>query len=92
MVELQASDGSLEVLANTLTLARTLGELPFDLNLWQAQNIWYEVLRSSAEVLISFSTEDRQRWEKDFTELGACLSIDTKSIRAEEESRAAAAD
>ncbi|HZP05695.1 MAG TPA: DUF3536 domain-containing protein [Terracidiphilus sp.] len=92
MVELQASAGSLEVLENTLTLARTLGELPFDLNLWQAQNIWYEVLRSAAEVLASFSTEDRQRWEKDFAELGSCLSIDTKSIRAEEESRAAAAD
>ncbi|MGB8846750.1 MAG: DUF3536 domain-containing protein, partial [Terracidiphilus sp.] len=42
MVELQMSSGSLEMLDRALVLARTLTELPFDLNLWQAQNIWYE--------------------------------------------------
>ncbi|HEY1648747.1 MAG TPA: DUF3536 domain-containing protein [Terracidiphilus sp.] len=90
MVELQMSAGSLEVLENTLALARALSELPFDLNLWQAQNIWYDILRTSADALTSLQAEDRARWDKDFAELGACLSIETKSIRAGEESCAAA--
>jgi alpha-amylase/alpha-mannosidase (GH57 family) len=90
MVELQLSAGSLDILDSTLALARTLAELPFELNLWQAQNIWYEVLRTSSYALTSLTAEDRTRWEKDFGELGSCLSIEIGSIRAEEESRAAA--
>ena len=53
MVELQMSSGSLEMLDRALALARTLTELPFDLNLWQAQNIWYEILRTSGYALTS---------------------------------------
>ncbi len=92
MVDLQVSEGSLQALDSALALARTFSELPFDLNLWQAQNIWYEVFRTSAPALAALSPEDRERWDKDFAELGACLSIETTSIRAEDESRAAAAD
>jgi alpha-amylase/alpha-mannosidase (GH57 family) len=90
MVELQVSAGSLEILDSALTLARTLTELPFDLNLWQAQNIWYEIFRTSGESLTALQPEDRPRWDKDLAELGACLAIATDSISAEEESRAAA--
>jgi len=31
------------LLENALFVARTISELPFDLNLWQAQNIWYDL-------------------------------------------------
>ena len=82
MVELQMSAGSLEMLDRALTLARTLLELPFDLNLWQAQNIWYEILRTSSYSLTSQIASDRPRWDKDFNELGECLSIDTEAITA----------
>jgi alpha-amylase/alpha-mannosidase (GH57 family) len=82
MVELQMSSGSLEILERALTLAHTLIELPFDLNLWQAQNIWYEILRTSAYGLTSQGTEDRPRWDKDFNELGKCLSIETTAMTA----------
>jgi alpha-amylase/alpha-mannosidase (GH57 family) len=92
MVELQMSVGSLEVLDRALTLARTLSELPFDLNLWQAQNIWYEILRASRNPLIKLPDADRARWDKDFGELASCLSIDSQAISVESESRAAAAD
>ncbi len=91
MVELQMSSGSLEMLDRALALARTLTELPFDLNLWQAQNIWYEILRTSDHALTALSPEERPRWEKDFNELGACLSIDTQAIRAGEQADALAA-
>jgi hypothetical protein len=82
MVELQMSAGSLEMLERALTLARTLTELPFDLNLWQAQNIWYEILRTSTYALTSQIAEDRPRWDKDFNQLGKCLSIETTAMMA----------
>jgi alpha-amylase/alpha-mannosidase (GH57 family) len=80
MVELQMSAGSLEMLDRALGLAQTLVELPFELNLWQAQNIWYEILRTSSYALTSQIAEDRPQWEKDFNKLGRCLSIDTTAV------------
>jgi alpha-amylase/alpha-mannosidase (GH57 family) len=82
MVELQMSSGSIEMLDRALTLARTITELPFELNLWQAQNIWYEILRTSSYALTAQSVEDRPRWDKEFNELGKCLSIDTTAMTA----------
>jgi alpha-amylase/alpha-mannosidase (GH57 family) len=92
MVDLQMSSGALEFLDRALGLARTLTEMPFELNLWQAQNIWYEILRTSGYALTALSAEDRPRWDKDFDELGACLSFDTEAIRALQEADAAMAN
>jgi alpha-amylase/alpha-mannosidase (GH57 family) len=85
MVELQMSAGSLEMLDRALMLAKTLIELPFELNLWQAQNIWYEILRTSSYALTAQIADDRPQWEKDFNELGKCLSIETNAITAPEQ-------
>jgi alpha-amylase/alpha-mannosidase (GH57 family) len=81
MLELQMSSGSFEMLERALAMARALTELPFELNLWQAQNLWYEILRTSGESLKALDSDDRPRWEKAFGELGTCLSIDTAAIR-----------
>jgi hypothetical protein len=89
MVELQMSAGSLEMLERALALARSLIELPFDLNLWQAQNIWYEILRTSSDSLAALVAEKRLKWDKKFNELGACLSIDTAAIGAQDPAAAA---
>jgi alpha-amylase/alpha-mannosidase (GH57 family) len=82
MVELQMSAGSLEMLDRALTLARTITELPFELNLWQAQNIWYEILRTSSYALTAQVTDDRPHWDKGFDELGKYLSIETTIMMA----------
>lgn len=82
MADLHASAGSLEVLDQALSLARTLIELPFDLNLWQAQNIWYEIMRTSSQTLTALAADDRPVWNENFNELGSCLSIDYASITA----------
>ena len=84
MVELQMSGGSLEMLDRALALARTLVELPFELNLWQAQNIWYEILGTSSYALTALAEDDRARWDKSFADLGTCLSIDVASITADD--------
>jgi alpha-amylase/alpha-mannosidase (GH57 family) len=81
MVELQMSTGSREMLERALTLSRALVELPFELNLWQAQNIWYEIMRSSSYALTSLAPEDRPLWDRDFAELGRLLNIDTAAIK-----------
>ncbi len=80
-VELQMSTGSCEMLDRALTLARTMTELPFELNLWQAQNVWYEIMRSSNYALTSLAPEDRPRWDQEFAELGRLLNIDTAAIK-----------
>jgi len=84
MIDLQMSSGSLEMLDRALGLARTLAELPFDLNLWQAQNIWYEVFRTSSYALTALAADDRPRWDKNFSDLGTCLSIDCAAIGAQD--------
>jgi hypothetical protein len=78
------SSGSLEILDRALALSRTLVELPFELNLWQAQNIWYEILRTSGYALTALAAEDQPRWEKEFSELGGCLSIDCDAISSDD--------
>ncbi|MGP8251792.1 MAG: DUF3536 domain-containing protein [Terracidiphilus sp.] len=90
MADLQASAGSIELLDRALALVKALSELPFDLNLWQAQNLWYEIFRTSSSALALLEPEHRSRRVADFGELGRCLSIDIESIRVEEEARAAA--
>jgi hypothetical protein len=92
MIELQMSTGSLEMLDRALNQARILVELPIELNLWQAQNIWYEILRSSSYALTSLIPEDRPNWDKDFAELGRLLSIDTMAIQAQDLSVATTGD
>ncbi|MGA3081497.1 MAG: DUF3536 domain-containing protein [Terracidiphilus sp.] len=82
MIELQMSSGSLEMLDRALALARTLTELPFDLNLWQAQNIWYEILRASGGAFTALAGDDRPRWDRDFRALGTCLWIDCAAFSA----------
>ncbi|MGD0891734.1 MAG: DUF3536 domain-containing protein [Terracidiphilus sp.] len=92
MVELQMSAGSLEMLDRALTLARNLVELPIELNLWQAQNIWYEILRTSKYGLTSLGKDDRPRWDQGFNDLATCLSIDFASITTEDEVSVAQGD
>ncbi|MFP5204948.1 MAG: DUF3536 domain-containing protein [Acidobacteriota bacterium] len=92
MVELQMSSGSLEILDRALSLARILAELPFEPNLWQAQNIWYEILRTPAAEFTALSSEDQPRWEKGFNDLGSWLAIDTAAISGQDAANATAAD
>jgi hypothetical protein len=47
MVALYAQPRKVNVLEEALLIATTLRELPFELNLWQAQNIWYDTLKQA---------------------------------------------
>jgi alpha-amylase/alpha-mannosidase (GH57 family) len=92
MIELLMSSGSLEMLDRALTLARVFRELPFELNLWQAQNVWYEILRTSNYALTSLTPDDRPLWDKGFGELALCLSIDPEAITVQDLTAATTGD
>ena len=80
MVELQMTSGGIEALERALTLARLLREMPFELNLWQAQNLWYEIFRSAEHALTGHAPELRPEWKRKFNELGECLGIACDTI------------
>lgn len=70
----------LSTLENALLVARMLSELPFDLNLWQAQNIWYDVWRRKPQPALP----DPETWLSAFHELGELLRISVDDLVMDE--------
>jgi len=66
--ELQAPQNII-VLNETLAIAKALRTLPMDVNLWQAQNIWNDLLRRSD------STYWSREWREGFRKVGLALNI-----------------
>ena len=73
---------SLVVLGDTLAIAENLATLPMEVNLWQAQNIWNDLLRRSDNVYWS------PAWREGFRNLGRALNIDVDALVVEEGVRA----
>jgi alpha-amylase/alpha-mannosidase (GH57 family) len=84
MVELHARPLETARLDHALILARTLRELPFELNLWQAQNIWYDTLAKSNRALLVLEASAAELWRENFLELGRRLSIAVEQLVVEE--------
>ena len=84
MVGLHARPLETDALDHALTLARTLRELPFELNLWQAQNIWYDTLTKSSRFLLGVDAKTSQLWRTNFLELGRQLSIAVEQLVVED--------
>jgi len=73
---------SLVVLGDTLAIAESLATLPMEVNLWQAQNIWNDLLRRSDNAYWS------PAWREGFRALGRALNIDVDALVVEEGVRA----
>ena len=65
-------------LASAVSIADTLRTMPFEVNLWQAQNIWNDLLRRSDKNYWS------QEWKDGFKKLGQALNIDVDRLVIEE--------
>jgi len=85
-----------ETLDNALQMARTLSELPFELNLWQAQNLWYDVYRRRYRTLIQTAEAEAEQdvdedgqwksaWGEKFKEIGRLMGISVDELVIEEE-------
>jgi hypothetical protein len=73
---------NLAVLNETLEIAESLRTLPMDVNLWQAQNIWNDLLRRSD------STSWPREWREGFRKIGRALNISVDDLVVEKGVRA----
>jgi alpha-amylase/alpha-mannosidase (GH57 family) len=85
MVRLEAAaagdptaNGANGALNNAVLIAETLREFPFEVNLWQAQNIWNDLLRRGDK---NYWTED---WKEGFKKLGEAMHIKVDQLVVEE--------
>ena len=65
-------------LSNAVLIAETLRKFPFEVNIWQAQNIWNDLLRRSDK---NYWTED---WKEGFKKLGEAMNIKVDHLVVEE--------
>jgi alpha-amylase/alpha-mannosidase (GH57 family) len=65
-------------LASALSIADILRTLPFEVNLWQAQNIWNDLLRRSDKNYWS------EEWKTGYKKLGLALNIAVDRLVTEE--------
>jgi hypothetical protein len=70
----QQSPQNLSVLNETLAIAESLRTLPMEINLWQAQNIWNDLLRRSDE------TYWPREWREGFRKVGLALNISVDDL------------
>jgi alpha-amylase/alpha-mannosidase (GH57 family) len=84
MVRLEdaAETQNLAVLNETLAIAESLQTLPMDVNIWQAQNIWNDMLRRSDSQFWS------REWRDTFLKLGTAMDIAVEELVTEESVRA----
>jgi len=65
-------------LQNAISVAITLRDMPFEVNLWQAQNIWNDLLRRTGKTSLP------QEWKEGFKKLGVALNIAVDRLVVEE--------
>jgi alpha-amylase/alpha-mannosidase (GH57 family) len=76
-----AESNALAVLADAVAIAESLNTLPMDVNLWQAQNIWNDLLRRSDAGYHS------REWREGFSRLGTALNINVEELVIDENVR-----
>jgi alpha-amylase/alpha-mannosidase (GH57 family) len=70
----QQAPQNLSVLHETLAIAESLRTLPMEVNLWQAQNIWNDLLRRSDATYWS------REWREGFRKVGLALNISVDDL------------
>ena len=70
----QQAPQNLSVLHETLAIAESLRTLPMEVNLWQAQNIWNDLLRRSDATYWS------REWREGFRKVGLALKISVDDL------------
>ena len=70
----QQAPQNLSVLHETLAIAESLRTLPMEINLWQAQNIWNDLLRRSDATYWS------REWREGFRKVGLALNISVDDL------------
>jgi alpha-amylase/alpha-mannosidase (GH57 family) len=85
MVQLNRSPGDMALLDQAITVAEVLREFSFDIRLWQAQNIWYEILEMSRLKTFGLSYADFATWLIRLNTLGRHLGIAVDELVLEDD-------
>jgi hypothetical protein len=82
MIRLEAAasgdNSAADALSTALVVAETTHKMPFEVNIWQAQNIWNDLLRRSDT---DYWTEE---WKEGFKKLGETMNIKVDQLVIEE--------
>jgi len=84
MVKLEAaaaeasSVAALNTLHEALAVAAVVRQMPFEVGIWQAQNIWNDLLRRIDDGYLS------REWKNDFKKLGRSMNIAVDELVIEE--------
>ena len=78
---LQQNSGSMLILEPVLEMAEALHTLPFEVNFWQAQNIWNTMLHTAPT---GEQTEQDVEWTEKFLELGRKFDLQVEELIVEE--------
>ena len=84
MVKLEAaaaeasSTAALNTLHEALAVAAVIRQMPFEVGIWQAQNIWNDLLRRIDDGYLS------REWKNDFKKLGRSMNIAVDELVIEE--------
>jgi len=85
MVLLHSKPGNLVHLDRAVLVAQALGEFSFDIRLWHAQNIWYEILETSHKKAFGLSSASLASWMTRFYTLGRHLGIAVDELVVEDD-------
>ncbi|HEX4021877.1 MAG TPA: DUF3536 domain-containing protein [Acidobacteriaceae bacterium] len=81
MDKLQQNPGNMPILESVLEMTEALHALPFEVNFWQAQNIWNTMLQTAPT---SEGTEQNAEWTEKFLELGRKFDLQLDELIVEE--------
>jgi alpha-amylase/alpha-mannosidase (GH57 family) len=91
MVALNDRPNDFAFLDQAVLLAGVLRDLPFEVRLWQAQNIWYSILEHSDRRSNHFKPDQAAAWLTRFRTLGRSLRIAVDELVIEDDGPATAA-
>ena len=72
-------------LDQAVEMAEVVASLPFEVRLWHAQNIWYEVLESQQKRMLALAPNDAASWDARFKTLGRRLGIAVDNLVVEDD-------
>ena len=72
-------------LDQAVEMAEVVSTLPFEVRLWHAQNIWYEILENRQHQTLSLSPNEAESWEARFKTLGRRLGIAVNELVLEDD-------
>jgi alpha-amylase/alpha-mannosidase (GH57 family) len=85
MAALHSRRERLAALDQAMEVAEVLRAFPFEIRLWHAQNIWYEILESHHNQTLMLSPTEAASWEARFKTLGRDLGIAVDELVLEDD-------